>query len=159
MSFTRFRDDAVRVAKYNQQSVFAGQYALGMPGPGIQLPFIEDPHWRLTKHGANLWSDSTNLESDLKGLGQVLSHDYDRTYDNKTLSAQSRPKSYPNSLGAQVEESRATHPAWTFRDLPTKRWETPLLNPQAHLEKPFHHNLQTRILEKDFYKPKLPTLS
>tara|TARA_B100000902_G_C27243771_1_gene881436 strand:- start:845 stop:1000 length:156 start_codon:yes stop_codon:yes gene_type:complete len=24
-----------------------------------------------------------------------------------------------------------------------------------HIEKPFHDNIQTRILEKDYYKPKL----
>jgi hypothetical protein len=38
--------------------------------------------------------------------------------------------------------------------LPTKRWETPLLNPVAIVDTPFHANLQTRILEKDYFRPK-----
>ena len=50
-----------------------------------------------------------------------------------------------------VEESRASQPAWTYRDLEQTRWEEPFLNPQANLEKKFHDNIQTRILEKDFF--------
>ena len=54
-----------------------------------------------------------------------------------------------------VEESRASHPAWMYRDLEHPIWETPILNPQANLEKPFHDNIQTRTLEKDNYRPNL----
>ena len=48
------------------------------------------------------------------------------------------------------------HPAWMYRDLEQPRWEQPFLNPQANLEKGFHDNIQTRILEKDFFVPKIP---
>jgi hypothetical protein len=41
-----------------------------------------------------------------------------------------------------------------YRDLEQKRWETPFVNPQANVEKRFADNLQTRILEKDFYEMK-----
>ena len=54
-----------------------------------------------------------------------------------------------------VQESRASHPAWMYKDLEHPVWEQPIVNPQANLEKPFHDNIQTRILEKDYYKPKL----
>lgn len=156
MSFTRYYDDPNRIAKSLEQSVFAGQYALGTPGQGLQLPFIDDPQWRLSHFGANLHFDSTNIESDLKGLGKPLSHDYDSTYHQKEIAGDQNnrlPKVYPSLTGPQIEESRATHPAWLFRDLPTKRWETPLLNPVTLVEKPFHDNLQTRILEKDYFRP------
>ena len=52
-----------------------------------------------------------------------------------------------------VEESRSSHPVFVYRELETNRWETPWINPQANLEKPFHDNIQTRILEKDNYIP------
>jgi hypothetical protein len=52
-----------------------------------------------------------------------------------------------------TDESRATLPAWTFRDVEMNRWETPLLNPLDQLEKPFHHNLNTRVLERDHFVP------
>jgi hypothetical protein len=55
-----------------------------------------------------------------------------------------------------IEESRATHPAWTYKDLEQTRWETPLLNPQVNFEKGFYDNIQTRILEKDYYVPIVP---
>ena len=64
----------------------------------------------------------------------------------------SRSVAYPKYTGTIVNESRATHPAWMYRDLEQKRWETPFVNPQANVEKRFANNLQTRILEKDFYE-------
>jgi hypothetical protein len=51
----------------------------------------------------------------------------------------------------RCEDSRATHPAWMYRSVEHAVWESPFLNPQAHLEKPFHTNLQTRLLEKDMF--------
>ena len=53
-----------------------------------------------------------------------------------------------------VEESRATHPAWSYRGLEQPRWEQPWLNPQNNIERPFHCNVQTRILEKNAYMMK-----
>jgi hypothetical protein len=55
-----------------------------------------------------------------------------------------------------VEESRASHPSWMYRDLEQTRWEVPFLNPLANVEKGFHDNIQTRILEKDYYVPVMP---
>jgi hypothetical protein len=55
-----------------------------------------------------------------------------------------------------VEESRATHPAWMYRENDRERWEEPWINPQYGLEKPFHENIPTRILEKDNYVPVIP---
>jgi hypothetical protein len=55
-----------------------------------------------------------------------------------------------------VNESRATHPAFLYRTVEMNRWETPIHNPQTNLEKGFHENIQTRILEKDNYVPKVP---
>ena len=61
-----------------------------------------------------------------------------------------------SSMNPFLEESRATHPAWMYRDLEQSKWETPLLNPQINLEKPFTENVQTRILEKDHFVPTVP---
>jgi hypothetical protein len=55
-----------------------------------------------------------------------------------------------------VDESRATHPAWMYRDAEQTRWEYPWINPQDNFERVFPWNVQTRILEKDFYTPKMP---
>jgi hypothetical protein len=55
-----------------------------------------------------------------------------------------------------VDESRVSHPAWMYRDLEQTRWEVPFINPLVNVEKKFHDNIQTRILEKDFYIPIIP---
>jgi hypothetical protein len=57
-----------------------------------------------------------------------------------------------------VEESRASHPAWAYKGLVQNRWETPLLNPLNGLDKQFTENVQSRILEKDGFKPKIPVV-
>ena len=48
---------------------------LDTPGPGMDLPFVEDPQLRLQKWGANLQTNTLNLESDLLGLSRKNNHD------------------------------------------------------------------------------------
>jgi hypothetical protein len=45
-----------------------------------------------------------------------------------------------------------------YKDLEQPRWELPWINPQSNLELQFPHNIQTRILEKDYYVPRMPNL-
>lgn len=155
MSFTRFYDDPARITNQLDQMTYAFRYQLDTPGPGAQLPFMEDPGIRMQKWGANMWSESTNLESDLMGLGRPLNHDFDRTY--KDLDTKRGYQiAFPTSQGAVIDESRATHPAWMYRDLEHARWETPFINPQANVERRFDHSIQTRILAKDGHVCVLP---
>jgi hypothetical protein len=51
-----------------------------------------------------------------------------------------------------TDDSRATHPAWTYRESEINRFEPTFLNPLDQLEKPFHYDLNTRILERDHFK-------
>ena len=147
MAFTRFHDDPYRIRKQVQESSFAGRYNLDVPGPGINLAFFEDPQFRLQRWGANLQTNTVTLESDLRGLTRKLGRDYDSSeYTKHTVPSDTLL--YPTQQPI-VEESRATHPAWTFRDLEHPRWEEPWMNPQANVEKMFHCDIQTRILEKD----------
>jgi hypothetical protein len=153
MAFTRFHDDELRVKKQLEQQTFVGRYQLDVPGNGTNMPFQDDTHLRMQRWGANLRTNPVNLESDLIGLTRPLGRDDVTTNDYKTTAiSASEPISYTSSQPF-VEESRASHPAWTFRDMEHSQWESPIVNPQANLEKPFHDNIQTRILEKDYYKP------
>jgi hypothetical protein len=149
MSFTRFHDDPVRIEKRLDISTFEGRYQLNRPGPGLDMPFYEDPNQRLQFWGANLHNNTINLESDLKGLTRPLTRD-DVDHNNfKTHAVQTYPMRSYGTAQPYVEESRATHPAWMFRDLEQSKWETPLLNPQVNLERPFLANVQTRILRRN----------
>ena len=159
MSFTRFHDDPIRIQKQLQESSFAGRYMLNAPGPGAELPFFEDPNLRMQKWGANVLTNTVNLESDLRGLTRPLNRDL-LNYNDYTVHSVPSSKVAFQSEQPFVEESRATHPAWSFRDLEQSRWEQPLLNPQDKVENTqFHTNIQTRILEKDHFTPHVPTFS
>lgn len=150
MAFTRFHDDPARVNKTLEQMTFAGRYMLDTPGPGINAPYMADPQIRAQRWAANMWTDTTNLESELIGLGAPLSHDYDKTYQTRKV-ANSYKLEFPTSE-LHVDESRASHPAFMYRDLEQPRWEAPILNPQANLELQFANQLNTRILAKDAFQ-------
>lgn len=155
MAFTRFHDDPIRIQKQIEQSSFAGRYMLTTPGQGLDLPFMEDTQIRLQQWGANKRNNSVNLESDLFGLSRKLNRDHVDKNDFKKSEAYTEAPQY-SIKNPFVEESRASHPAWIYKDLEQTRWETPFINPQNNIERPFYNNIQTRILEKDAFVPKVP---
>jgi hypothetical protein len=157
MAFTRFHDDPARLAKYAEETSYAGRYYLNTPGQGINLPFLEDPNIRLQKWGANLTNNTVNLESDLRGLTRPLCHDVIEVNQYDVHAVTTIPYMYRNSAPF-VEESRASHPAFMYRDLEQARWEHPWINPLANIERKFEHSIQTRILEKDSFVPKIPRI-
>lgn len=154
MSFTRFHDDPHRIKKQIEESTFIGKYMLNTPGQGIDLPFLEDPQIRLQKWGANLQTNTVNLESELLGLSQKYNRNLP-TNTNHLYNVKSNTINYKNEIPF-VNESRASHPAWIYKGLEQNRWENPLLNPLNGISPNFNYNVQTRIIEKDNYVPKMP---
>jgi hypothetical protein len=152
MACSRYHSDINRIEKRNAISTFAGRYALDTPGPGADAPFIADPHMRATKWGANFCNNMMDLNSDLRGLTRPLNRDLPDYNNYVKHSVKPNHISY-DERNYITDESRATLPAWTFRDVEINRWETPMLNPLDQLEKPFHHNLNTRVLERDHFVP------
>jgi hypothetical protein len=157
MAFTRFFDDQARIQKKLEQDTFEGRYQLNVPGPGDNIPFWEDPNIRLQQWGANLQQNTTDFESELRGLTRKLNRD--EIDVNNYKKNQIDLGSIPNygTKDPFVEESRATHPAWTYRNVCQDRWESPWINPLSNttIDKPFQENIQTRILEKDGFIPKI----
>ena len=86
MSFTRFHDDEIRIKKQLEQQTFPGRYQLDVPGQGSSMPFQEDAHLNLQKFGANIRTNTINLESDLLGLTRNLSLDCN-TYKKYAVNA------------------------------------------------------------------------
>jgi hypothetical protein len=153
MAFTRFHDDPIRIQKQIDESTFSGRYYLNTPGQGISMPYQNETQLRLQKWGANITDNIINLESDFLGLTRKLNRDLPELNEYKKYSVNPRPLMY-SSVDPFVEESRASHPAWMYKDLEQPRWEMPWINPQSNLELQFPNNLQTRILEKDYYAEK-----
>jgi len=152
MSFTRFYDDPYRVLYRTENSSYTGKYFLNTPSNGCNMPFQEDPHLRLQYWGANMMTDSIKIEDDLRGTTRKLNRDTLNENEYIRNSTKTSNINYPNSRELNVDESRSSCPAWTLRGIEIPRWEEPFLNPQNNLEKKFHCNIQTRILEKDFYR-------
>jgi hypothetical protein len=75
MAFSRFHDDPARIKQQLEQDTFPGRYQLNTPGPGDNLPFWEDPNIRLQRWGANLKTNTTDFESELRGMTRKLNHD------------------------------------------------------------------------------------
>lgn len=151
MAFTRFHDDPTRIKKQLMESTGMGRYQLETPGPTMHTPFLEDPHIRLQHWGANLRTNTTQLETDFLGINRKLTHDvvlYNQYMPNTSIPT------YPQEEKAIVDESRATHPAWMFRDLEQSRWAFSFHNVQEHIEIPFSNNQSTRIIEKDTFSKK-----
>jgi hypothetical protein len=148
MAFTRFHDDPDVIQKKLCESTFAGIYNLNTPGNGINNPYIDDVSIRLQGWGANMCTNTIDLDSNFKGLDRKLSSDY-KQYQ--------KPNSNQNKYSTNtflVDETRASCPAWLYRDL-TQYRPTPLIfDPQKHsqIERHLNINAPTRILEKDLLK-------
>ena len=147
--FTSFRNDPARIKKEMEISTYSGRYALDVPGPGLDLPFMEEPQIRVQYWGANLQTNRVDLEGELFSINRKISRDYNDQDQYKKFTVESQPIQSFSTKNPFVEESRSTNPAFMYRELETNRWEFPWLNPQANIEKPFNDNIQTRILEKD----------
>jgi len=118
MSLTRFNDDDARIKKKLQEMTGVSQYQLNTPGPGIDTPFFEDAHIRLQKWGANLRNNTTNLESDLIGINRKITK---QTVEYTASMPGTSAIGY-GTQGAFIDETRASNPAWTIRDLEHTRW-------------------------------------
>ena len=62
MAFTRFKYDDCRTKKELQQATDPGKWVLNVPGNGDKPFYIEDPQIIIQKWGANLRTNTINLE-------------------------------------------------------------------------------------------------
>jgi hypothetical protein len=147
MAFTRFSNDRDVLEKKLCESTFSGLYHLNTPGNGLNMPFVEDPHIRLQKWGANLYSNGTDIENELRCSTRKLSSDY-QVYNKKLVPGLQK---YYNNSTFYIDESRASCPAWLFRDTTQHRPNILDKNPQYNIFLSFENNQATRMLEKDYY--------
>jgi hypothetical protein len=157
MSLTSIKQSPARVQKEMDISTFTGKYMLNVPGPGIDSGFQMDPFMRLQGWGANLRTNTTNLESDLRGMTRRTNKDCVGVNNYKKHAALTS-KQYYGSCRPYTEQSRAITPAWEVRETEQSHWMYLPLNPQEHVCMPFHNNICSRILEKDYYRPTVPQM-
>jgi hypothetical protein len=154
MACTRFYYDPCRTKKQLQQATDPGRWILNVPGNGENPCYIEDPQIIIQKWGANLRTNTINLESDLLGVNRHLSRDCLGKDNYTSFNVPNEPIKYPTCNALYTDQSRTTNPVWWYRDLEQVDWYYPPLNPQENTCLPFQNNLSTRILEKDYFTPK-----
>jgi hypothetical protein len=154
MAFTRFKYDDARTKKELQQSTDPGRWILNVPGNGSSPFYMEDPQIRIQKWGANLRTNTINLESELRGVNRELNKDCLGKNNYVLYNVPNEAIQYPSTANLTTEQSRSTNPAWWYRDVEQVDWYYPPLNPQENTCLPFQNNLSTRILEKDYFTPK-----
>jgi hypothetical protein len=150
MAFTRFHDDSCRITKQLQEDTDQGRYMINVPGNGLTPSYMEDPYIRMQKWGGNLQSNTINLESDLMGLTRPLTLDCNEKNNFEKHKVNSERLNFP-SQKPFVEQPRAINPAWTVLEVEQNNFEYPFFDPQLNVCIPFHNNLSSRILEKDYY--------
>ena len=155
MSFTRFYYDECRTKKQLQQSTGPGRWIMNVPGNGDTPCYIEDPQIIMQKWGANIWTNCVNLESELLGVSKPLNRDCVNVDNYTKYNVPNDKINYPHCKKTITEQSRTIMPAWTARDLEQVDWYYPPLNPQENVCLPFQSNLNTRILEKDYFQRKI----
>jgi hypothetical protein len=92
------------------------------------------------------------------GVNKPLSRDCLGKDNYHKYNVSNQEIQYPTCNNLYTEQSRATNPAWWYRDLEQVDWYYPPLNPQENTCFPFQNNLSTRILEKDCFQTKRPCL-
>ena len=154
MAFTRFHDDPCRITKQNQQMTDQGRWMLNVPGNGDNPCYMMDPHIIPQKWGGNIWTNMVDVQSSLLGIDRKLTRggcldDYKNSLQK--LQQKTQPIQSPNCETLTTEQSRVTHPAWMSQDLEQVDWYYFPKNPQDHVFVPFQNNINTRILEKDYF--------
>jgi hypothetical protein len=126
-----------------------GRYQLDVPKWKNTQQFIEDPHVRVQKIEANKYDNRVDIENSMLGYTKPLSRDYLLKDEYVKFTPKVDPPRYDNYIKCVTDETRATLPAFLFRDLEVDRFETPFINPQNDIERNFNWNVNTRIIEKD----------
>ena len=158
MSFTRFHDDINRIKKKNLEQSEVNNYIFNVPG-NIGLNnigyYYNDPHIRMQKMGVKLNQNIVDCESELRSINKPINRDHINV--NNYLNYKTKVKEHsPENVNKTItSESRATHPVWNYRETNQYRPDYLFLNPQENVVLPFHNNLDTNILEKDYYNLKV----
>tara|TARA_Y100000389_G_C17453794_1_gene516649 strand:+ start:380 stop:859 length:480 start_codon:yes stop_codon:yes gene_type:complete len=151
--FTRYNYDDTRYKKYLEESTGVGKYVMNVPGPAHNHKYINDPYVRLEKFGANDMTNSIDIDNEFKGLNRTLNRDCINLNKHDELK-QCEQVEYSEEEKTVVDQSRATHPAWEVRNTLNDDTSFQYLhyNPQNVNTFQFNNNLNSRILEKDYYK-------
>ena len=152
MSLTRFHDDPNRIKKTNLEASAILDYKFNVPSNfNNNNIYISDPHLRLQHCGSTQLRDMVGVESELRQMDTPLQRDYIKNQYKKSDKTHGKVPIYQVKK-AVTDESRTTHPAWTYRINSQFRPEHLFEDPQKNAIMNFDANLDTNINTKDNYR-------
>ena len=116
------RNDVNRLKKEMEITSFPCRYHLDVPGPGMNVGFIQDPHIRLQKWAANLYSNQIGIEHDLTNRNRSINN------ENKVSVSCSKLNRHIQNQPTTIE-SKTELPPWIFRDKKNNREQYSEINP------------------------------
>lgn len=151
MSFTRFHDDPYRIHKTNIEIAAMCDYTFNVPSnfKNKNVYFI-DPNIRLQKCGGSQYTNMIGFESELRNMDKPLNRDFVKEQYTKPQMTHGKIPIY--EIEKEVtDESRRSHPAWSYRINSQLRYDYLLSDPQKNAIMSFEHNLDTNLKTKDNY--------
>lgn len=151
-AFTRYSSDLAKMIENNEISTGPGRYALGVPNAYGNAVFVPNPTIRMQKWGAShdMSTTKTDVESDLRNLARP---------SVKTVCGQYTPTEYHLTPMPEAEfprtYERLINPPCTLRGTGWNRWEWLCQNPQEAVLIPFEHGVDTKLMQRDNFYPKL----
>jgi hypothetical protein len=153
MANTRFNNDPARIRKCLEESTFEGRWRINVPGYGTDMPFMEDPHIRLQKWGANNYTNRIDLEASLFNINRKVNRDHPAYNYKAYMPTNCSPLYYKNNNTLTTDQSRATHPAWMLREQEFKVRNDFGVKTFDDRRPPFEINVNTRREYLDTYVP------
>jgi hypothetical protein len=153
MAFTRYNYDANRTQYRLDQSTINSRYIFGVPwifSEKKNPDFIDEPHIRLERWGGNLGTVKNghpiDIDSELIGLTKKngvrkFIPEYNKKFKPDTVKFET------NSFN--IDETRASNPAFLIRDEENKRWDLPSRDYQKDAFIEFEHNVDSAKLYTD----------
>jgi hypothetical protein len=142
---------------YHKQSIRSGMMSLTRPlNP---TAFMDDPYIRQQRWGNNIRVPARlgfiPTETPLDVENNLMSRD---VHLSKYCSSKQFPQTKRSTVQIAIsqtintpitQQSRASHPAWMYKDKEQTRWDYLPLDPQENVAMSFSNNLSSRILAKN----------
>ena len=151
MAFTRNMYDDKATTEMLREQTHINRYMLDVPGPGNNLPFIDDPFIRMQKWRGNLMTNIVSVEGDLLGLTRNLNKDSIKDNNYIDHAVKTKSVNYP-VVNPPTDQPRATHPAWADREIEPSNWNILSKNQHSNAFMKFDNNIDTRLNEIEMYQ-------
>lgn len=145
--FTRTKDRRDKIEYDLQVMSHNNNHTFNTPGNGTTLAYMNNPNIRLQKWGANIRTNMTEIEQDLRGLTRTLNRDVLNEYEYNKNAAISNPIAF-ETVSIKNENPNINENKCDIRNkcLKNNRDEYLHHNPQKNIR--FIKPTSTRYVEK-----------